>query len=75
MLFRNIYNNHRASDPYISSIHENSDTYIQKYYSIALSRWKLRFFRGIFLVALSYATRTHKVKFKGRQINDTSALI
>ena len=36
MLYSNRYNNHRASDPYLSSIYKKSATNIQKSYSIAL---------------------------------------
>ena len=66
MILRNCYNNHRDYDPYLSSIHEKSATKIHKSYSIALTHWKLRFVIGIFLVALGYATRTHKRSFKGK---------
>ena len=75
MLERNLYNNHRASDPYLSSIHEKSAVDIQKSYSLALPRWILRFLNGIFLAALGFAIREHKGKVKGRQVNDPSALL
>ena len=75
MLFRNRYNNYRAFDPYLSSIHEKAATDIHKYYSITLPQWTLRFVNGYFFVALGYATCTHKVRVKGRQVNDTSALL
>ena len=48
MIFRNRYNNHCASNPYISSMHEKSTTNIQKSYPIALPRWTLRFINGNF---------------------------
>ena len=75
MLNRNSYNNHRASDPYKSSMLEKSAIDVQKSYSIALPRWILRFLSGLFLAALGYARREHKNKIKGRQVNDPSALI
>ena len=75
MLARNLYNNHRASDPYLSSIHKKSAVDIQKSYSLALPRWILRFLNGIFLAALGFAVREHKGKIKGRQVNDPSALL
>ena len=75
MLFRNKYNNHRASDPHLSSIHEKTATDIQKSYALALPRWILRFLDGLFLAALGYALREHKGKIKGRQVNDPSALL
>ena len=75
MLFRNLYNNHRASDPYLPSIHKKSAVDIQKSYAIALPRWSLRFLKGLFIAALGYATREMKGKIKGRQVNDPSALL
>ena len=54
MLFRKHYNNHRSSDPYLYSIHENSATNIQKFYSIALPLWTLCFFRRLLLAVLGY---------------------
>ena len=52
MICRNRYNNHHASDPHLSSIHEKSANNTQKSYSIALPRWTLCFVIGIFLSAL-----------------------
>ena len=75
MIFRKSYNNHLASNPYLSSIHEKSATNIQKSYSTALPHWTLRFVRGIFLAALGYATRKHKGKFIERYVNDPSDLL
>lgn len=75
VLKRNLYNNHRAADPFLASIHEKSAIDIQKSYSIALPRWILRFLDGLFLAALGYATREVKGKIKGRQVNDPSALV
>ena len=62
MLFINRYNNHRASNSYLSSIHENSATGIQKSYSILLPLWTLRFFSGLFIDTLRYAIRKHKIQ-------------
>ena len=75
MLFRNRYNNHHASDPYISSIHKKLATDIQKSYSIDLPCWTLRFLIRFFIASLGYVTRKHKGKFKGREVNDPSALL
>ena len=75
MISRNCYNNHCAYNPYISSIHHNLATDIQKSYSNALPRWTLRFVSGLFLAVLGYATRAHKGKVKGRQVNDPSSLL
>ena len=61
MMFSNRYNNHRVSDPYISSIHEKSTSNIHNYYSITIPHWTLRFVAGLFLTYLGYATREHKV--------------
>ena len=72
---RNLYNNHRAADPYLTSIHEKSAIDVQKSYAIALPRWTLRFVNGFFLAALGYAIREHKCKIKGRQCNDPSAKV
>ena len=52
MLFRNCYNNHCASNPYLSYIQKKSATGIQKSYSIALPHWTPPFVRVIFLAAL-----------------------
>ena len=52
IIFRNGYNNHCTSEPYLSSIHEKSSTSIKKSYSILLPRWTLCFVRGIFLAEL-----------------------
>ena len=75
MVLSNHYNNHLASDPYLSYINEKSATNIHKSYSIALPHWTLRFFSGLFLAALGYATGKHKGKVKGRQVNDPSDLL
>ena len=75
MIFTNHYNNHRAFNPYRSSIHEKSATNIQKSFSIAIPCWTHRFFRGLFLSALGYSTRTHKGKVKGIHFNYPSALL
>ena len=75
VIFSNRYNNHRAVNPYLSSIHNKLCTDIHKSYSIALPRCTLRFVRGLFLAALGYATRKHNGKVKGRQVNDPSALL
>ena len=66
MIFRNCYNNHHSSDPYLSSTHDKSPTEIKKSYSIALPQWTLQFVSKLFLAALCYATCTHKGKIKGR---------
>ena len=42
---------------------------------MALPRWTLRFLSGLFITALGYATRNHKGKVKGIQINGSSAII
>ena len=60
MLFSKHYNNHCASDLYLSSIHKKSSINIQKSYYIKLPLWTLRFYRGIFLSALDFSTRKHK---------------
>ena len=75
MLFRNTYNNHRASDPHLPSIRKKSAIDVTKSYSLALLRWILRFLDGLLLAALGYATREVKGKVKGRQVNDPSALL
>lgn len=75
MLQRNQYNNHRAADPHLESIHQKTATDVQKSYAIAIPRWLLRFTPGLFLAALGYAIREAKGKVKGRQVNDPSALI
>ena len=75
MLFINLYTNHRDSNLYLSSINKKSATNIQKYYSIALPCWPLRFVSRLLLANLGYATLKHKGKVKGRQINDTSDLL
>ena len=61
MMSSNRYNNHCASNPYISSIHEKLAINIQNYYSITIPHWTLRFVAGLFLTYLGYATRKHKV--------------
>ena len=72
---RHLYNNHRASDPYLPSIRIKTATDIQKSYSIAFPRWILRMLNGLFLAAIGYATREVKGRIKGRPVNDPSALI
>ena len=52
VLFRNCYNNHCDSKPYLYSIHENLAINIHKSYSITLPLWTLRFVRCIFLASL-----------------------
>ena len=75
MLTQKVYNNHRASDPFLPSILEKSTGDVQKSYSIALPRWTLFFLDGLFLAALGYATREVKGRIKGRQVNNPTALI
>ena len=40
-----------------------------------LTRWTLRFFGGLFIDVLGYATPKHKGKVKVRQVNDPSTLL
>ena len=75
MLFRNRYNNHRTSDPYLSSIHDNVANNIQKSYFIALPHGTLRFLTVLFLAYLGYTTHKYKGEFKRRQVNDLSAIL
>ena len=75
VLSRNVYNNHRTTDPHLGSIHQKTAVDVQKSYAIVLPRWTLRFIPSLFLVALGYTTREAKGKVKGRQVNDPSALI
>ena len=73
VLGRNLYNNHRASDPHLADILKKTAVDVQKSYAIALPRWILYFLPGLFLAALGYAIRELKGKIKGRQVNDPSA--
>ena len=75
MLFKKRYKNYFASNPYLSFINKNFSTNIQKSYSIVLSCWTLRFFRGIFFDTLGYNTCNHTEKVKGIQVNDPSGLL
>ena len=75
MLFKNLYNNHRASNPYLFSIHNNLYINIDEPYSIVIPLWTLCFFSGLFRATLGYAMLENKGKVKGRQVNDPSALL
>ena len=73
MLDRNIYDNHAAARPHLSSIIPKVSSDIQKSYALALPRWTLRFIDGLFLAALGWVTRLKNGTVKGRQVNDPSA--
>ena len=75
MLFRKCYNNHCASNTYLSSIKEKFSINILNSYSITLPCWTHSFVTGLFLFDLGYATHDYNVKVKGRQDDDPSSLL